>query len=93
MQENINIFDFELSDEDMQKISAMDKKESSFFSHYDPATIEMIAGLRRQRSLMKVPFINDSPVYDVCVRRAETTVTFDELNKYFTISSMPVVYN
>ena len=30
MQENINIFDFELSDEDMQKISAMDKKESSF---------------------------------------------------------------
>lgn len=47
MQENINIFDFELSDEDMQKISAMDKKESSFFSHYDPATIEMIAGLRR----------------------------------------------
>ena len=47
MQENTNIFDFELSDEDMQKISAMDKKESSFFSHYDPATIEMIAGLRR----------------------------------------------
>lgn len=47
MQENINIFDFELSDEDMQKISAMDKKESSFFSHYDPATIEMIAGLHR----------------------------------------------
>lgn len=47
MQENINIFDFELSDEDMQKISAMNKKESSFFSHYDPATIEMIAGLRR----------------------------------------------
>lgn len=47
MKENINIFDFELSDEDMQKISAMDKKESSFFSHYDPATIEMIAGLRR----------------------------------------------
>ena len=47
MQENINIFDFELSDEDMEEISAMDKKESSFFSHYDPATIEMIAGLRR----------------------------------------------
>ena len=47
MQENINIFDFELSDEEMQNISAMDKQESSFFSHYDPATIEMIAGLRR----------------------------------------------
>lgn len=47
MQENINIFDFELSDEDMNKITSLDKKESSFFSHYDPATIEMIAGLHR----------------------------------------------
>lgn len=45
MQENINIFDFELSQEDMNKISEMDKKESSFFSHYDPATVERIAGL------------------------------------------------
>ena len=47
MLENIDIFDFTLSDEDMAKIVAMDKKESSFFSHYDPATIEMIAGLKR----------------------------------------------
>ena len=47
MLENIDIFDFTLSDEDMAKIAAMDKKESSFFSHYDPATIEMIAGLKR----------------------------------------------
>ena len=37
MEENINIFDFELSKEDMDKISEMDKKESSFFSHYDPS--------------------------------------------------------
>ncbi len=27
----------------------------------------------------------------VCARRAGTTVTFDELNKYFSISSMPIV--
>lgn len=47
MIENISIFDFELTDEDMAKITALDKKESSFFSHYDPATIEMIAGLKR----------------------------------------------
>ena len=47
MEENINIFDFELSKEDMDKISEMDKKESSFFSHYDPSTIEMIAGLHQ----------------------------------------------
>ena len=45
MQENIDIFDFQLSDEDMNKITAMDKKESSFFSHYNAATVEIIAGL------------------------------------------------
>ena len=47
MEENINIFDFELSEEDMAKIAAMDKQESSFFSHYDPAIVEMMAGLKR----------------------------------------------
>ncbi|MCD8028485.1 MAG: aldo/keto reductase [Erysipelotrichaceae bacterium] len=45
MQENIDIFDFELSDEEMKFISTMDKQESSFFSHYDPAIVEMINGL------------------------------------------------
>ena len=47
MQENINIFDFELSDKDMAVIAKMDKKESSFFDHYDASTVEMIAGLNR----------------------------------------------
>lgn len=47
MQENIDIFDFTLSEEDMKRIAALDQKESSFFSHYDPSTIEMIAGLHR----------------------------------------------
>ena len=47
MQENIDIFDFELSDEDMAVIAKMDKKESSFFDHYDASTVEMIAGLNR----------------------------------------------
>ena len=47
MEENINIFNFELSKEDMDKISEMDKKESSFFSHYDPSIVEMIAGLHQ----------------------------------------------
>lgn len=36
MKENINIFDFELSDEDMQEIAKLDTQTSSFFSHYDP---------------------------------------------------------
>lgn len=47
MLENIDIFDFELSYEDMEIIESMDKKQSSFFSHYNPATVEMIAGLNR----------------------------------------------
>lgn len=47
MLENINIFDFELSEEDMKTISDMNKDTSSFFSHYDPVTVEMICGLKR----------------------------------------------
>ncbi len=47
MEQNIDIFDFELSGEDMKKIEALDEKTSSFFSHYDPATVEMICGFKR----------------------------------------------
>ncbi|AHG63467.1 aldo/keto reductase [Advenella mimigardefordensis] len=44
MQENIDIFDFELSDEDMNKITAMDTATSAFFSHRDPAMVEWLTG-------------------------------------------------
>ena len=47
MEENINIFDFELSEQEMQIIAELDKKESSFFSHYDPNIIEYLASLSR----------------------------------------------
>lgn len=47
MVENINIFDFTLTKEDMDKISTLDKKESSFFNHQDPKSIEMLANLSR----------------------------------------------
>lgn len=47
MQQNIDIFDFQLSEEDMSIITEMDKKESSFFNHYDASTVEMVAGLKR----------------------------------------------
>ena len=47
MLENIDIFDFALSEEDMQIIAGMNKDTSSFFSHYDPTTVEMICGLKR----------------------------------------------
>lgn len=45
--ENFSIFDFELSSEDMDKIAAMDKKESAFFSHRDPEMVKWICSLRR----------------------------------------------
>lgn len=47
MLENIDIFDFELSEGDMQTIAMLNKDTSSFFSHYDPVTVEMICGLKR----------------------------------------------
>lgn len=46
MLENINIFDFELSDEDMQTIASLNTDTSSSFSHYDPAIVEMLCGLK-----------------------------------------------
>ena len=47
MEQNFDVFDFTLSAEDMAKIQALDEGERLFFSHYDPATVEMITGLKR----------------------------------------------
>lgn len=41
--ENFNIFNFELSQEDMEKIAKLDTKESLFFSHRDPEMVKRIA--------------------------------------------------
>lgn len=43
IEENFNIFDFRLSDEDMQSIQTLDQKESAFFDHRDPAIIKWLA--------------------------------------------------
>ncbi len=43
MEENFNIFDFELSSDDLDKIRALDTGKSLFFSHYDPETVEFLA--------------------------------------------------
>lgn len=45
MEENFNVFDFELSAEDMAEIEALDTGESLFFSHYDPQTVEWFMSL------------------------------------------------
>ena len=49
MKQNFDIFDFELSEEDMAKIATLDKKQSSFFSHYDPKMVEWFAEMVEQR--------------------------------------------
>lgn len=42
MAENIDVFDFQLSNEDMEKIAELDTKESLFFSHRDPAMVKWL---------------------------------------------------
>ncbi|MCC8172547.1 MAG: aldo/keto reductase [Parabacteroides sp.] len=44
MEENIAVFDFELTEPDMAAIGALDKGESLFFSHYDPETVKYLLG-------------------------------------------------
>ena len=41
--ENFNIFDFELSQEDMERIATLDTKKSLFFSHNDPEIVKWMA--------------------------------------------------
>ena len=43
-KENIDVFDFELSEDDMKKIAELDKNQSQFFDHHDPETIKQIFG-------------------------------------------------
>lgn len=54
MQQNIDVFDFELSEEDMNLIASMDEKSSSFFSHYDPNMVEWFAKMVEERKNNKI---------------------------------------
>jgi diketogulonate reductase-like aldo/keto reductase len=42
--ENFDIFDFELTDDEMKKIAGLDTKESLFFSHRDPEVVKKLSG-------------------------------------------------
>lgn len=46
MQQNLDIFDFELSQEDMAAIAALDTKQSLFFDHHSPEVVKMFMGWR-----------------------------------------------
>ncbi len=46
MVQNLDIWDFNLSDEDMEKISVLDIGKSEIVDHSDPAFVKMISGLK-----------------------------------------------
>ena len=49
MEENFNIFDFELTAEDMEAIASLDKNQSSFFSHTNPNMVEWFCKMVEER--------------------------------------------
>lgn len=46
MEQNLDIFDFTLSDDDMAEILRLDTATSLFFDHHDPQTVKMFMGWR-----------------------------------------------
>ena len=53
MKENLSVFDFTLSDEDMAAIRSLDTATSSFFSHQDPAMVEWFVKMVNERKERK----------------------------------------
>lgn len=49
MEQNIDVFDFQLSDEDMRAIAALDTGKSLFFDHRDPTMVEWFVQMVEQR--------------------------------------------
>lgn len=49
MVQNFDVFDFELTADDMAVMASLDKKESSFFSHTDPNMVEWFAQMVESR--------------------------------------------
>lgn len=49
MIQNLNVFDFTLTEEDMSAIAGLDTKTSAFFSHYDPNMVEWFVKMVEER--------------------------------------------
>ena len=47
MEQNLDVFDFSLSAEDMETIGKLDKGESLFFSHYAPETVKWLTSFEK----------------------------------------------
>jgi 2,5-diketo-D-gluconate reductase A len=46
MRENIDVFDFELTDDQMTRVATLDRGESLFFDHRDPAMVSQLGNRR-----------------------------------------------
>lgn len=44
--ENFNVFNFELSPEDMEAILTLDRRVSSFFDHRDPEVVRRLGNVK-----------------------------------------------
>lgn len=53
MVQNLDIFDFSLSDSEMKELEGLDEKKSLFFSHYDPKMVEWFYDMVKARKLRK----------------------------------------
>ena len=48
---NLDVFDFSLTAEEMQRLKRFDSDDSAFFSHYDPDMVESFYRLSEVRNL------------------------------------------
>lgn len=49
MEQNFNVFDFALTEEDMEEIKKLDTKDSLFFNHQDPSMVEWFDNMVKER--------------------------------------------
>ncbi|RSJ26376.1 putative oxidoreductase [Streptococcus intermedius] len=60
MKENINVFDFELSAEDMAKIASMDTQTSLFFNHQEVSTVDLFLGFLGRKCEQDLSLISEN---------------------------------